>query len=186
MSTRHKNNSLIPIERIENRILFIRGHKVMLDSDLAEIYGVETGAFNQAIKRNSERFPLDFMFQLTRQELTTLISQNVISNEGRGGIRKLPYVFTEHGAIMAASILKSKRAVQVSVTVVRAFVRMRDMIETNTKFAVKLKELEDRLDMHDGNTIAIMETLRKLLKESKGKAAAPSKKIGFDTIPQQS
>ena len=83
----NKNNSLIPIERIENRILFIRGHKVMLDSDLAEIYGVETGAFNQAIKRNSERFPLDFMFQLTRQELTTLISQNVISNEGRGGIR---------------------------------------------------------------------------------------------------
>lgn len=178
------NNSLIPIERIENRILFIRGKKVMLDSDLAEIYGVETRAFNQAIRRNFERFPSDFMFQLTRQELTTLMSQNVISNEGRGGVRKLPYVFTEHGAIMAASVLKSKRAVQVSVTVVRAFVRMRDMLETNAKFAAKLKELEDRLDMHDGNTIAIMETLRKLLRESKAKASAPSKKIGFDTIPQ--
>jgi hypothetical protein len=178
------NNLLIPIERIESRILFIREHKVMLDSDLAEIYGVETRVFNQAIMRNSERFPLDFMFQLTREELTALISQNVIPNKGRGGVRKLPYVFTEHGAIMAASILKSKRAVQVSVTVVRAFVRMRDMLETNAKFAAKLKELEDRLDMHDGNTIVIMETLRKLLKESKGKAAAPSKKIGFDTIPQ--
>ena len=178
------NNSLIPIERIENRILFIRGHKVMLDSDLAEIYGVETRAFNQAIRRNSERFPSDFMFQLTRQDLTTLMSQNVISNEGRGGVRKLPYVFTEHGAIMAASILKSKRAVQVSVIVVRSFVRMRDMLETNAKFAAKLKELEDRLDMHDGNTIVIMETLRKLLKESKGKDSAPVKKIGFDTITQ--
>ena len=176
------NNSLIPIERIESRILFIRDRKVMLDSDLAEIYGVETRVFNQAIMRNSERFPLDFMFQLTRHELTTLISQNVISNEGRGGVRKLPYVFTEHGAIMAASILKSKRAVQVSVTVVRAFVKMRDMLETNTKFATKLKELEDRLDMHDGNTIVIMETLRKLLKDSKGKGASPRKKIGFDTI----
>ena len=113
------------------------------------------------------------------------MSQNVISNEGRGGIRKLPYVFTEHGAIMAASVLKSKRAIHVSVIVVRAFIRMRDIIETNVKFAAKLKELEDRLDMHDGNTIAIMETVRKLLRESKTKATAPSKKIGFDAIQQQ-
>lgn len=89
--------NLIPIERIENKILLIRGQKVLLDSDLAELYGVETRIFNQAIKRNLDRFPSDFMFQLERKELTSLMSQDVISNKGRGGVRKLPYVFTEHG-----------------------------------------------------------------------------------------
>jgi phage regulator Rha-like protein len=97
----------------------------------------------------------------------------------------MPYAFTEHGAMMTANILNSEKAVDMSVFIVRAFVRMREMIETNAKFAAKLAELEDRMDMHDQNTIVVMSTLRKLLHESKGKPASPSKKIGFDTIPQQ-
>ena len=167
---------LIPIERIENKILLIRGQKVLLDRDLAELYGVETKVFNQAIKRNLQRFPSDFMFQLTHKELMTLMSQNVTSKMGRGGTRKPPYAFTEHGAIMAASILKSQRAVEVSVSVVRAFVQMRLMLNQNEILSKKLIEIEERVDQHDENSIVIMATLRKLINEP----AKPKKnKIGF-------
>ncbi len=177
------NNSLIPIERIESRILFIREHKVILDKDLAELYDVKPIALRQQVKRNVDRFPDDFMFQLKSSEAEQLVSQSVIpSKVSLGGY--LPYVFTQEGVAMLSSVLRSKRAITINIQIMRAFVKMRDMLETNAKFATKLKELEDRLDMHDGNTIAIMETLRKLLKESKGKAAPLSKKIGFDTIPQ--
>ena len=129
--------TIVPVERIEKSIYMIRGQKVILDSDLAAIYGIPTFRFNEAVKRNRDRFPDDFMFQLTHEEVEILISQNAISKPGRGGRRTLPYVFTEHGAVMAANILKSPLAVQMSVIVVRAFIKMREML---------IDSLERRMD----------------------------------------
>src|SRR5216684_251537 len=120
--------SVVPIERIESRILLVRGRKVLLDADLAALYGVQTRRLNEQVRRNLARFPADFMFQLTDAEFELLMSQFATSNPGRGGRRKRPLVFTEHGAIMAATILNSPRATKVSVYVVRAFVRLRQAI----------------------------------------------------------
>jgi hypothetical protein len=150
-------------ERIEALILTFRDQRVMLDSDLAAIYGITTAALNQAFSRNRERFPDDFAFQLTRQELTTLISQSVISKKGRGGRTKLPWVFTEHGAIMLASVLNSPIAVKASVRVVRAFVYMREQIATNKQLAGKLAELEGRVGQHDESINELFEAIRQLL-----------------------
>ena len=141
MPTKKKppNKLPIPVQLIERRIYLIRGQKVMIDTDLAELYGVPTFRLNEAVKRNRKRFPDDFMFQLTRNEFDALRSQFVIS-KGRGGRRYLPYVFTEHGAIMAANVLNSDRAVQASVQVVRAFVRLRQILASNAELAGKLPE----------------------------------------------
>lgn len=136
--------SLIPLERIERAILLIRGEKVMLDSDLAELYGVSTKVLNQAVKRNVNRFPPDFMFQLTPEEMKSLRSQIVTSNVGRGGRRYLPYAFTEHGALMLANVLNSERAAQTSVQVVRAFIRLRQMLVSNAGLARKVAALEQK------------------------------------------
>jgi phage regulator Rha-like protein len=137
--------AVIPMERIERAILSIRGAKVMLDSDLAEIYGVETKVLNQAVKRNVSRFPSDFMFQLTAAEWTSLRSQTVTLK--RGEHRKyLPYAFTEHGALMLANVLNSERAAQTSVQVVRAFVRLRQILASNAELARKLDALEKKYD----------------------------------------
>ena len=183
-----KKNSepLVPIERIENRILHIRGHKVMLDKDLAELYGVPTKAFNQAVKRNSRRFPANFMFQLTpeetdslRSQIVTLDEEGVVSMRGKHS-KYLPNAFTEHGALMSANILNSERAIDVSVMVIEAFVRLREIALTHKELSQKLKELEDRMDMHDENTIVVMSTLRKLLKNSTVKTSqTPRRKIRF-------
>ncbi len=123
------------VRDIESRILTIRGQKVILDRDLAALYGVPTFRFNEAVKRNRRRFPDDFMFRLTGDEFVALTSQSAISKLGRGGRRTLPYAFTEHGAVMAANILRSERAVQMSVFVVRAFVKMRAMLATQKDLA---------------------------------------------------
>src|SRR5262249_24694309 len=123
-----KPKSPIPIEEIDEMIHTIRGMRVMLDGDLAKIYGVATFRFNQAIKRNRHRFPPDFMFQLTREEFDSLKSQFVMSKTGRGGRRTLPYAFTEHGALQAANVLRSQCAVEMSVFVIRAFVKMRETL----------------------------------------------------------
>ena len=131
---------LVTTETIELKILLIRGQKVMLDADLAELYGVETRRLNEQVSRNSERFPVDFMFQLTPQEFSNLKSQFATSSWG--GRRKLPYVFTEHGAIMAASVLNSQRAIEISVHVVRAFVHLRDLVSSNKELSAKLDQLE--------------------------------------------
>jgi hypothetical protein len=132
---------MIPIERIAEKIYLIRGEKVMLDSDLAALYGVETRVFNQAVNRNIERFPDDFMFQLTKEELENWRSQFVISNpELKMGLRRTPYVFTEHGALMVSSVLRSKQATEVSVLIVRAFVRIRDMLASHKDVALKVEE----------------------------------------------
>ena len=164
------------------RIVTMRGQKVILDSDLAAIYGVETYRFNEAVKRNRNRFPEDFAFQLTHQEVANLISQYAISRSGHGGVRKLPWVFTEHGAVMAANILRSERAVQMSVFVVRAFIRMRAALGDSRDLARKLaaleKEIKARLDIHES---AIVDTLRRLMEiiDPPALPEPPRKQIGF-------
>ena len=139
-------------KHVNAKILLLRGQKVILDADLAELYGVEVRQLNQQFKRNRKRFPEDFVFQLDSKEAESLRSQIVISkkgHEGRGGRRYLPYAFTEHGAIMAATVLNSKRAVQMSIFVVRAFVQMRETLAANHEIRVKFAELERRLGNHD-------------------------------------
>lgn len=147
---------------IQSLILTLRGQRVMLDSDLARIYGVTTGQLNQALKRNLSRFPLDFAFQLDRQEFANLLSQSVISSS-YGGRRTLPWVFTEHGAIMLASVLNSPVAVDASVRVVRAFVYLREQLLANRELSRKFAELEKRLDANDESIAALFEAIRRLL-----------------------
>ena len=147
----------------------------MLDSDLAEMYGVQTSNLNKAVKRNIERFPHDFMFQLTTDEFANLISQNATSSVPHGGRRKLPRVFTEHGAIMVASVLKTKRATDMSVFVVRALVRLREAVVAHRDVAEKLRELERKVGKHDENIQEIIEAIRQLMMPP-----IPAKKrIGF-------
>jgi hypothetical protein len=138
-------DGVIPIERIASRIYLIRGEKVMLDSDLAELYGVSTAQLNQQVKRNIERFPPDFAFKLKEQEFTALMSQIVISNAGRGGRRKLPWVFNEQGVAMLSSVLKSKRAVQTNLAIIRAFVRLRRILATHRDVARKIEEHDQQI-----------------------------------------
>jgi len=160
---------------VESRILFLRQQRVIIDADLAELYGVSVKQLNQQIKRNRERFPADFLFQLKADEYKVLRSQIVTSKPGSGGRRYLPFVFTEHGAIMAATVLNSQRAVQMSVFVVRAFVRLREMLATNRQLAVKVHELENRLDGHDGAIQDLIEAIKDLMTP----ADPPRRKIGF-------
>jgi len=170
--------SIIPVDAIARRIAFIRGQRVMMDADLAELYEVTTSHFNRAVKRNQERFPKDFMFQLTLEEYASLRFQSVISKPGSGGRRYLPYVFTEHGALMAASVLNSKRAVEVSVFVVRAFVQLRDLLATHKTLAKQLEELEKRISGHDKEIAQIIATIHRLLEPP----AEPKRRpIGFHT-----
>jgi len=163
------------IDNVERSTQLIRGRRVMLDSDLAAIYGTSTMRLNERFKRNRKRFPDDFAFVLTREEFTNLISQNAISRS-HGGRRTLPIAFTEHGAIMLASVLNSDIAIQASVRVVRAFVRLREMVAANAQLASRLEELERRLDSHDEAIIDLFAALRRLLEP-----AEPQKKreIGF-------
>jgi hypothetical protein len=172
----------IATPRIDPLILTVRSQKVIIDEDLARIYGVETRRLNEQVKRNADRFPEDFVFRLTKEEheylrqATDLKSQIAISSYGHGGRRKAPYAFTEHGAIMAANVLKTSRAIRMSVFVVRAFVRLREMAATHRELAKKLAELEQRLEDHDEKIEAIFEAIRQLM-------APPEKernKIGFE------
>ena len=161
------------MERIENAIVFIRGHKVMLDRDLAELYGVETGVLLQSVRRNLNRFPTDFMLQLTVQENAALRSQIVALKRGRGQHRKyLPYVFTEQGVAMLSSVLRSNRAVQVNIEIMRAFVRLRRMLASNEDLARKLDALEKR---YDAKFRVVFDAIRELMTPPE-----PNKrKIGF-------
>lgn len=166
--------TLIPIESIERAILFIRGQKVMLDADLAQVYGVSTKRLNEQVKRNRDRFPPDFMFQLTDQG-----KAEVVANCDHLLRLKFspvpPYAFTEHGAIMAASVLNSERAIQVSVFVVRAFIRLREMVSTHQKLSRRLAELEKNMVGHDEQIQMILKAIKQLMEPSeKGR-----KKIGF-------
>jgi ORF6N domain len=165
---------------ITTLIVTVRGKRVILDRDLAVLYGVPTFRFNEAVKRNRFRFPEDFMFQLTRDEAACLTSQIAMSKLGRGGRRTLPYAFTEHGTVMAANILRSSKAIQTRVFVVRAFVRMRQMLVEQRGLARKLAELEEeltaRLDVHETAINEILGQIRRLLSLP---PEPPKKRIGF-------
>src|SRR5437867_9033050 len=155
-------HQLIPSETIERRILLIRGHKVMLDNDLAQLYGVETFNLNKAVKRNLGRFPADFMFQLTKPEFKRLTFQTGISkSRGRGGRRTPPYAFTEQGVAMLSSVLNSKRAVQVNIVIIRAFVRLREILATHKDLARKLEEIEKKYDRQLGHSWVTSAGLRR-------------------------
>jgi hypothetical protein len=166
--------SIVPVELIEKKILLIRRQKVMLSMDLAELYGVEHRVLMQAIHRNIDRFPEDFMFQLSPREFTNLKSQFVTSSWG--GMRKAPHAFTEHGALMAASVLNSKCAVEASVFIIRAFVRLREMISSHKALAEKLNELEKRLEGHDASITEIVKVIQYLAQPD---GPLKKKKIGF-------
>jgi len=163
----------IPVERIEKAILLLRRQKVMLDRDLAVLYGVETRALNQAVKRNRDRFPDDFMFELTRDEIRN-ISQSVICSSTMKHAKNA-YAFTEQGVAMLSSVLHSKRAVQVNIEIMRVFVRLREMMATHKELAFKLAELEERLEGHDEQIQNIFEAIRQLMTPP----ARETKKIGF-------
>ncbi|MCX6354805.1 MAG: ORF6N domain-containing protein [Candidatus Aureabacteria bacterium] len=170
---------LIPRERIEQKILLIRGGKVILDADLARLYDVPTFRFNEAVKRNRERFPGDFMFQLTREEVSILISQNAMSRPGHGGRRTLPYAFTEHGAIMAANVLNSPHAIGMSIFVVRAFIYMKNLFSTHKELARTLNELERKIEKHDGEICTLFEAIREIMAATE----KSKRRIGFHTEP---
>jgi hypothetical protein len=172
---------VLPVGEIEARIHLVRGQKVMLDADLAEFYGVTTKRLNEQVRRNPERFPSDFMFQLTNQEVAILRSQFATSSSaarrrGWGGRRYAPLAFAEHGALMAANVLNSPRAVEMSVYVVRAFVRLREVIASNKALAAKLEELERRLDTHDQAITGLIDAMRELMRPP---PTGPKRKIGF-------
>ena len=156
-----RKNALVP--RIENRIFLVRGQKVLLDRDLAALYAVPVKALNQAVKRNKKRFPQDFVFGLTAKENRNLKSQIVTSTGSHGGRRTMPYAFTEHGAIMAASILNSPRAIEMSIFVVRAFLRLRETLASHKALAAKFAELEQRLETHDKAIGDIIDAIRALM-----------------------
>ena len=173
--------TLVPIELIASKIYLIRGIKVMLDRDLAELYGVETGALNRAVKRNAERFPEDFMFQLTGEEAELLRCQTGISKPGRGGRRYLPYAFSEQGVAMLSSVLNSKRAIEVNIAIMRAFVQLRKTLDSHTELALKLADLEKRFESHDEQIQAIFDVIRQLMAPPDKKV----KKIGFTAREKQ-
>lgn len=162
-------------KRVESRILLIRGHRVILDADLAELCGVEVRSLNQQVKRNARRFPDDFVTQLSGEEAASLRSQNVISNKGRGGSCYLPYAFSEDGTIMAASVLNSERAVEMSIFVVRAFVRMREALAANQQILSKLAELERQVASHDTSIQELIEAIRELMEP----LPATGRQVGF-------
>ena len=163
-----RSKAAVPVDGIARAILVLRGHKVLLDSELAALYGVETRALNQAVKRNLERFPEDFRFQLTASEAAASRSQSVTLKPGRGqNIKFLPYAFTEHGAIMAATVLNSPRAVEMSIYVVRAFVQLRELLASNKELARRLDQLEARIEKklatHDDAITAMLSAIRELM-----------------------
>jgi hypothetical protein len=169
------------VDGIRGRIFLVRSHKVLLDSDLAAIYGVTTKRFNEQVRRNLRRFPDDFAFRLSPGEWNSLRSQFATLKKGRGEHRKhLPLAFTEHGAIMAAAILNSARAIQVSVYVVRAFVRLRELLTSDKEFARRLDDAERRLGSHDQAIVSLVNTVRTLVRPSEPKR----RPIGFVT-PQE-
>jgi hypothetical protein len=165
------SKALAPVH-VERKILLLRGERVMLDADLAVLYGVETRALVQAVKRNASRFPPDFMFQLTPEEAAILRSQTVISSAGHGGRRNVPYAFTEHGVAMLSAVLRSPRAVQVSIEIVRAFVRLRAMLVGHADLARKLAALEKK---YDAQFRVVFDAIRELM----GPPSKRTRPIGF-------
>jgi hypothetical protein len=173
--------AIVLAKKVGSKILVLRNQKVILDADLAELYGVPVKRLNEQLKRNPQRFPADFLFTLTREEYENLRSQNATSSSGHGGRRYLPYAFTEHGAIMAATVLNSRRAIEMSIFVVRAFVQMRQALAASQRVMSKLSELEARLDNHDAEIQELVEAIRELVTP----LPANDRRIGFE-LPSQS
>ena len=176
----HKKNLTTPdltvsVQFVERRIYVIRGHKVMIDVDLAELYGVPTRILNQQVQRNRKRFPEDFMFELTKDEAEALRSQIVISKPGRGGRRYLPYAFTEPGVAMLSSVLNSEHAIEVNITIMRAFIKMRQMMESNEELNCKFAAVIRKLSTHDKYFRIVFDELKKLTEQPD----PPRKQIGF-------
>jgi ORF6N domain len=167
---------LVPVERIQRAIYLLRGEKVMLDADLARLYGVTTGNLNKAVKRNLDRFPADFMFELTADEAESLRFQIGISSS-YGARRYRPYAFTEQGVAMLSSALHSQRAVQVNIAIMRAFVQLRQVLGSHAELARKLSELEQRIEGHDGAIRSLFEAIRQLMSPSEPRN--PPREIGF-------
>ena len=168
----------IPAEVIERKIYLVRGHKVMLDSDLAKLYGVPTKAFNQAVKRNIDRFPDDFVFQLSDEELKNWRSQIVTSNPaGKMGLRRRPYAFTELGVAMLSSVLRSDRAVKMNILIMRAFVRLREIFATHKDLARAIKDIRRKQEDHGEQITAIIDTINQLLLPE---PVPPKRRIGFN------
>ena len=188
-----KRQSLLLVEQIEPRILLIRRQRVILDADLAELYGTTTKRLNEQVKRNLSRLPMDFMFQLTTEEVQAMRSQFVtasdpiepmrsqIATASKRNIRYRPRAFTEHGAFMAASILNTPRAIDVSVYVVRAFVKLRELLSTHKELAQKLAELERKVSSHDEAIQSLVAAIRRLMQPP---ASAPVRRIGFHVTPE--
>jgi ORF6N domain len=172
-----RNNTLaVSVQLIERRIYLIRGHKVMIDVDLAELYGVPTKRLNQQVSRNLKRFPEDFMFQLTKVEAEALRLQFATSKPRRGGRRSLPYVFTEQGVAMLSSVLNSDRAIEVNITIMRAFVKLRQMLESNEELNRKFAAVIRKLSTHDKYFKVVFDELKRLTTEQ---PTPPRKQIGF-------
>ncbi len=169
-------------EVIENKIYLIRGHKVMIDKDLATLYGVKTKNINKAIKRNIGRFPEDFMFQLTADEFESLRFQIGTSKQGRGGRRYSPYVFTEHGVAMLSSVLNSERAILINIAIMRIFAKLRHMLATHKDLAEKFNELERKYNQHDKDILVIFEAIRQLMEPPPVPATKPRVITGFKPI----
>jgi hypothetical protein len=167
--------SILPSERIERVILLLRGHKVILDRDLAAMYGVSTRDLNKAVSRNMDRFPEDFMLQLTPSEFNDLKFQ--FGTSSWGGTRKLPRAFTEQGIAMLSSVLRSKRAIHVNITIMRAFVKLREFATNHKALATKLAQLERTVGAHDGQIRSLFEAIRRLMEP----ALPKSRRIGFKT-----
>ena len=169
--------AIVLAKRVSSKILVLRNQKVILDTDLAELYDVPVKRLNEQIKRNPQRFPADFVFTLTSKEYQDLRSQDATSSSAHGGRRYLPHAFTEHGAIMAATVLNSKRAIEMSVFVVRAFVQMRQALAVNQQVVSKLSELEARLDIHDAEIQDLVQAIQELI----APLPASNRRIGFET-----
>ena len=171
--------AIILAKRVGSKILVLRNQKVILDTDLADLYGVSVKRLNEQIKRNPKRFPADFLFTLTSEEYQNLRSQDATSSPTHGGRRYLPNAFTEHGAIMAATVLNSRRAIDMSIFVVRAFVQMRQAIVLNQHVVSKLAELEARLDGHEGEIQGLVDAIRELIEP----LPPNNRRIGFEAPP---
>jgi hypothetical protein len=170
---------VVPDEIVMSKIYLIRGHKVMLDKDLADLYKVETRVLNQAVSRNMDRFPSDFMFQLNEKEWENLISQIVISSWG--GRRKLPFVFTEHGVLMLSSVLNSRKAIQINILIMRVFTRIRSMLTDNTELRLAIEKLEKKADSQAKSLDLVFKYMDELMK--KNAQPKPRKRIGFQPSP---
>jgi hypothetical protein len=165
-------------EVIEQKIYLIRGQRVMIDRDLAKLYCIPTKRLKEQVKRNTKRFPNDFMFQLTKEEFGYWRSQFATSNSDKLGLRHSPYVFTEQGVAMLSSVLNSERAIEVNIAIMRAFVKLRQILSTNKELAQKLKELEQRIENHDTEIHAIFEAIRQLMTPPE----KPKRSIGFHAV----